>query len=173
MNKTKKLVVAALLLTLGLVLPFLTGQIQTIGNKLLPMHIPILICGFVCGWRYGLAVGFLAPILRHLLFGMPTPINAVCMACELATYGAVTGLVSHKLTVGRFRIYISLGTAMILGRLVWGVTSVIFYHFEQTAFTWSMFLGGALLNAIPGILLQLVLVPILMLALGKSGYDFQ
>lgn len=172
MNKTKKLVLAALLLTLGLVLPFLTGQIQAIGNKLLPMHIPILICGFVCGWRYGLAVGFLAPILRHFLFGMPTPINAVCMAFELATYGAVTGLVSHKLTAGRFRIYISLGTAMILGRLVWGVTSVILYHFEQTAFTWSMFLGGALLNAIPGILLQLVLVPILMLALEKSRYDF-
>lgn len=173
MNKTKKLVLAALFLTLGLVLPFLTGQIQTIGNKLLPMHLPILICGFVCGWRYGLAVGFVAPILRHLLFGMPTPINAACMAFELATYGAVTGLVSHKLIASRFRIYISLGTAMILGRLVWGVTSVIFYHFEQTAFTWSMFLGGALLNAIPGILLQLVLVPILMLALEKSGYDFQ
>ena len=169
MKNTKKLVLAALLLALGLVLPFLTGQLQTIGNKLLPMHIPILICGFVCGWKYGLLVGFLTPLLRHLLFGMPLLTNALGMAFELATYGMVTGVLYDKLPASKLRIYISLLTAMLAGRIVWGIASVLIYGVAQTAFTWQMFVGGALLNALPGLILQLVLIPILMVALEKSG----
>ncbi len=169
MKDVKKLILSALLLALGLVLPFLTGQIQAIGNKLLPMHIPVLICGFVCGWKYGLVVGFITPLLRHFLFGMPLLTNAIGMAFELATYGIVTGILYNILQASKHRICISLLTAMIAGRLVWGVVSIVIYGFGETPFTWQMFMGGALLNAIPGIILQLVLVPILMLALEKSG----
>ena len=94
---TKKVALAGLFLALGLLLPFLTGQIPQIGNMLLPMHIPVLLCGYFCGWRYGLAVGAAAPLLRSALFGLPPmfPI-AVAMAFELAVYGLMTGLLYKR-----------------------------------------------------------------------------
>ena len=120
MKTTKTLVLAALFLALALVLPFLTGQIPEIGSMLCPMHIPALLCGFFCGWPWGLAVGLIAPVLRSLLFGMPPmfPV-AVCMSAELATYGAVSGFLYSRLPRSRASIYISLLTAMVTGRLVW------------------------------------------------------
>lgn len=169
MNNTKRTVVSALSLALGFVLPFLTGQIPEIGNALLPMHIPVLICGFICGWPYGLLVGFITPLLRSFLFGMPTLPSALAMGFELATYGAMTGLLYELLRRTKWRTYISLLGAMIAGRLVWGVTSFVIYGIQQSAFTWQIFVNAALLTAIPGIILQLVLIPIIILALEKAG----
>ena len=158
-------------LALGLVLPFFTGQIREIGNKLLPMHIPVLLCGFLCGPQYGLLVGFITPLLRSLLFSMPPLPRAIGMAFELATYGAVTGLLYRKLPKSKARIYISLLIAMVAGRLVWGIVSILIYGIEGYAFTWQMFAGGAFLNAIPGIVVQIILIPVLMLALEKARYQ--
>lgn len=169
MNTTKKITLSSVLLALGLILPFFTGQIQEIGNKLLPMHIPILICGFICGWKYGMLVGFITPLLRCVLFSMPAPTNAICMAFELATYGAVVGILYDKFAKSKLRTYLSLIIAMIAGRVVWGTVSIVIYGISQSAFTWQMFLGGALLNAVPGIILQMVLIPIIILALEKAG----
>lgn len=169
MKSTKKLTLAAVFLALGLILPFFTGQIQEIGNKLLPMHIPVMLCGIVCGPQYGLLIGFVTPLLRSILFSMPVFTNAIGMAFELATYGAIIGILYHKLIKTKIRIYISLLAAMLAGRVVWGITSIIIHGITKSTFTWQMFMGGALLNAIPGIILQLVLIPILMLALEKSG----
>ena len=90
-SHVRRLTYAALFLALALVLPFLTGQIPRIGSMLCPMHFPALLCGFVCGWPYGLAVGLIAPVLRSALFGMPPMYpTAVAMALELAAYGAVS-----------------------------------------------------------------------------------
>ena len=169
MNTTKRLTISAVLLALGLILPFFTGQIQEIGNKLLPMHIPVLLCGFICGWKYGLMTGCVTPLLRCMLFSMPMPLNAICMAFELATYGAVSGLIYQRIKGNKFRIYFSLLTAMLSGRIVWGFASVLIYGISKSAFTWQMFLGGSILNAIPGIIVQLILIPIIILTLEKSG----
>lgn len=169
MKSTKKITLSAVFLALGLILPFFTGQIQEIGNKLLPMHIPVMLCGIVCGWKYGLLIGFITPLLRSFLFSMPIPTKAIGMAFELATYGLIIGILYSRLVHKKFRIYISLLTAMIAGRIVWGISSVLIYGISKSSFTWQMFIGGALLNAIPGIVLQLVLIPTLMLALEKSG----
>ena len=171
MKHTKKLILSAMFLALGLVLPFFTGQIREIGNKLLPMHIPVLLCGFLCGPQYGLLVGFITPLLRSLLFSMPPLPRAIGMAFELATYGAVTGLLYRKLPKSKARIYISLLIAMVAGRLVWGIVSILIYGIEGSAFTWQMFAGGAFLNAIPGIVVQIILIPVLMLALEKARYQ--
>ena len=93
----RRMVFAALCLALALVLPFLTGQIPQVGSALCPMHIPVLLCGFLCGWPWGLAVGFIAPLLRSVIFGMPPMVPAaVAMAFELATYGAVAGFLYRK-----------------------------------------------------------------------------
>ena len=169
MKSTKKLTLAALFLAIGLLLPFFTGQIREIGNKLLPMHIPVMLCGIVCGPKYGLLIGFITPLLRSFLFSMPLPIKAIGMAFELATYGFIIGILYYRLVHNKFRIYISLITAMIAGRIAWGVASIIIYGITKSAFTWQMFLGGALVNAIPGILLQIILIPLLILTLEKLG----
>ena len=164
----RKLVLAALFLALALVLPFLTGQIPEIGNMLCPMHFPVILCGFFCGPWYALAVGFIAPLLRFLLFGMPPIIpTGLPMAFELATYGLVAGLLYQKLPKTKPSIYISLIIAMICGRIVWGAARVVLYGLGKSEFGWAAFMSGAFINAIPGIILQIVLIPILVMTLKK------
>lgn len=165
----KKLVMAGLCLALCLVLPFLTGQIPKIGSMLSPMHIPVLLCGFLCGWPWALAVGLIAPPLRYLLFGMPPlfPTGAAMMV-ELAVYGAMTGLLYHLLPKKPGYVYVTLVLAMLLGRAAWGVTRWLLMAFGAGAFTFQAFLAGAFLNAWPGIICHLVLIPPLVLALEKA-----
>lgn len=170
MKQTRKLVLSALFMALGIVLPFLTGQIQQIGNMLLPMHIPVLLCGFICGWQYGLVVGLITPLLRSVMFGMP-PImpTATAMAVELAVYGLMTGILYSKLPKKVSYIYVSLIGAMVTGRVVWGIVSIAIYGIAGSGFSMQLFLSGALLNAIPGIILQIILVPVIIIALKKAG----
>lgn len=168
-TKTKTMVLAAFFLALGIVMPFLTGQIPGIGSRLLPMHIPVLICGFVCGWQYGLIVGLVVPILRSMMFGMPPMMpTALAMAFELAAYGAVTGFLYEKLPLSNVSVYISLIGAMIAGRLVWGLVSIPLYGIAGKGFSWQMFAAGGFLNAIPGIILQIVLIPVIIMALQRA-----
>ena len=170
-NDVYRLSLSAMFLALALLLPFLTGQIPQLGSMLLPMHLPVLLCGFLCGWPWGLAVGLIAPLLRHVLFGMPPLVpTALTMTLELAAYGAFAGLLYQKLRKTPARVFIALIGAMVLGRLVWGVGSFAVYSLLMTApFTLPMFLTGAFLNAWPGILAQLLLVPAIVLALEHAG----
>ena len=170
-NFTKHLVLAALFVALGMLLPFLTGQIPQIGSMMLPMHIPVLLCGMICGWKYGAAVGFVVPLLRSVTFGMPGLFpTAVAMAFELAAYGLIIGLVYALFRRQNMAaIYASLVAAMIGGRVVWGVVMLALMGASGGAFTWTAFMAGAFLNAIPGIVLQLVLIPVIMVALDRTG----
>ena len=168
---TKNLTLSAMFMAVGMVLPFLTGQIQQIGNILLPMHLPVFLCGLICGWQYGTAVGFILPLLRSVTFGMPPLFpTATAMAFELATYGLVAGLL-----YGRSRwqcviaLYRSLIAAMLAGRIVWGIVQIVLLGLSGSAFTWQMFMAGALLNSIPGIVVQLILIPAIMVALNRTG----
>lgn len=160
-----------MLFALGLVLPFLTGQIPQIGSMLLPMHIPVFLCGLICGWKYGLFAGVAVPIVRSLLFGMPPMYpTALAMAFELAAYGAIAGAIYHY--EGYFclkSLYRSMIIAMVSGRIVWGFAMIALMGLKDGIFTWAAFVSGALLNAVPGIVLQLVLIPAVMLALHKTG----
>ncbi len=165
----KKMILSAFFMALSLVMPFITGQIPEIGSMLLPMHIPVLICGFVCGWRYGGMVGFIVPILRSVIFGMPPILTAICMAFELATYGVVTGFLYKKFPKTKWILYIELFVAMLVGRVIWGTVSIFIYGIQGNVFSWEIFVGGALLNAIPGIILQIVLVPVLVMVLQRLG----
>lgn len=164
-----KLALASMFLALALVMPFLTGQIPQIGSKLCPMHIPVILCGYVCGGPWGLVVGFIAPLLRSVIFGMPAPIfpKAIAMAFELAAYGLMSGLLYRALPKKKIYTYISLVISMIVGRLVWGVVQLCCVGFDVTEFSLSAFWAGAVVNAIPGIIIQLVLIPIVVIALEK------
>ena len=151
----RKLTYAALYLAIAMVLPFVTGQIPEIGSMLCPMHIPALLCGFMCGWPWGLAVGFIAPLLRSVIFGMPAMFpGAVAMAFELAVYGGMAGLLYRLLPRKKWAVYAVLILSMIAGRVVWGAVRVI--------------LAG-LTNAIPGIIMHIVLIPVLVIVMERAG----
>lgn len=166
-----KICFSAVCVALCVVLPFLTGQVQSLGNALCPMHIPVLICGFVCGWQYGMVIGFVAPLLRFFLFSMPPlfPIG-VAMSFELAAYGLLCGVCYNRLPKKTSYIYLSLLIAMLGGRAVWGFVRLMLSGFNADAFTLKMFLGGAFAEALPGIVLQLVFVPALVLLLNKTKF---
>ena len=170
-SNIKNLALAAMFMALGLVLPFFTGQIPQIGKMLLPMHIPVLLCGLICGWKYGLAVGFVTPLLRSVIFGMPIlyPM-AIGMAFELMTYGFVIGfLYERSRWKCIFALYRCLIIAMLSGRIVWGIAQMILLGVGQNGFTYQAFIAGAFLNAIPGSIIQLVLIPAVMVLLNKTG----
>ena len=168
---TKKLTLSAMFLAIGMVLPFLTGQIPEVGNMMLPMHIPVLLCGLICGWQYGAVLGFVLPLIRYFVFGMPVLFpTGTAMAFELMTYGLVIGLVY---SVSRWKCIISLYraliAAMIAGGIVWAAAQMILLGVSGGAFTMKIFLAGAFFNAVPGIIIQLVLIPTVMVALGRTG----
>ena len=153
-NELTKLTLSAMFLALALLLPFLTGQIQQIGSML-----------------WGLAVGFIAPLLRSALFSMPPMFpKAFCMAFELATYGVIAGWLHHKLPKRKLTVYLTLLTAMIAGRLVWGILMFACLGFDVSKFGFHAFLSGAVIEAVPGILLQLLLIPVLVISLEKILY---
>ena len=171
MKHTKRLVLSGLFLAIGMLLPLLTGQIKEIGDSLLPMHLPVLLCGAICGWPCGALVGLVLPFLRSVTFGMP-PIypNAVWMALELAAYGLVMGLLyglgkKHK----RGYVFFCLVVAMLAGRVVWGVSKAILLGVAGKSFGMAAFLAGGFVDAVPGIILQLIAIPAILAVVEKMN----
>jgi len=170
--QVRKMTYAALYLAIAMVLPFIIGQIPEIGSMLCPMHIPALLCGFMCGWPWGIAVGFAAPILRSVVFGMPAMFpGAVAMAFELAVYGGTAGLLYRLLRGKKGAVYAVLVISMIAGRIVWGIVRVILAGLSGNSFTWAMFIAGAVTNAIPGIIMHLAMVPVLVMLMDRAGLN--
>ncbi len=167
----KKLVFAAMFFAIGIVLPMLTGQIKEIGDSLLPMHLVVLLCGFICGTGYGAVVGVALPFVRSLIFSMPPMYpNAVWMAAELLTYGAIAGflygLFKKKNLVA---IYVSLIVAQIAGRISWAIVKSILLGMAGKAFTLTAFLIGGFVDALLGIVLQLILIPIILSIINRQN----
>ncbi|MBQ8159919.1 MAG: ECF transporter S component [Clostridia bacterium] len=168
--QVRRLTYAGLYLAIAMELPLITGQIPEIGAMLSPMHIPVLLCGFTCGWTWGLAVGFISPLLRSVLFGMPVMFpGAVSMAFELAVYGSVSGILHRLLPRSPIYTYLTLIISMIAGRIVWGIVRLVLAGLTGSSFTWALFLSGALYNAVPGIILHLILIPVIVMAMDRAG----
>ena len=169
----KLLCLSAMFIAVGLLLPFLTGSIPQIGRYLSPMHIPVLLCGLICGWKYGLAVGFMTPLLRSLLFQMPKIYpDAVGMAFELAAYGASIAIIYALFKKKNLAaVYGSLIPAMLIGRLVWGAVRTVLLGLsgpETASFGFSYFISAGFVNAVPAIILQLILIPLIMEGLWRA-----
>ena len=168
MKQVKYLVMTALCVALGVVLPVTLHAIPNAGSILLHMHIPVLLCGLVCGPVYGLACGILAPLLSSLITSMPPMAMLPSMICELAVYGLVAGILIRviKTRYNIANLYLSLLGAMLIGRVIYGaLNSLIFRAGEYSLQLW---LTGAFVTALPGIAIQLVLLPVLVLALQKA-----
>lgn len=165
----RKLILSAMFLAIGMVLPTLTMQIKEIGDTLLPMHLPVMLCGLICGPFFGGAIGLMLPFLRSVTFGMP-PIypNAVWMALELAAYGCVIGLVYLLFKKkNAAAVYVSLVSAMIAGRVVWGAAKAVLLGLGGKSFTFAAFIAGGFVDALPGIIIQLILIPVIMKVVEK------
>ena len=165
-----RLVLAAMLLALAFVLPFLTGQIPQIGSALCPMHMPVLLCGFFCGPWYAAVVGMISPLLRFALLGLPPILpSGVAMSFELMAYGLLAGVVDAALRRRMnkdhriYAIYLALFTAMLGGRAVWGITRLLLAGLDTSVFGWQMFLAGAFVNAMPAVIIQVAVIPPLVL----------
>lgn len=161
---------SAMFLALCFVLPLINFGSTQIGNMISPMHIPVLLCGFICGWQYGLAVGAIAPILRSAFFSMPPmyPI-AVGMAFELAAYGLLSGIFYKLFPKKNAYIYPALIISMLGGRCVWGIARYIMAGLGGSQFGMEMFVAGAFTNALPAIAVHILLIPPIVMSLKKAG----
>lgn len=170
-STTLRLVLAAMFTALGILLPMAFHLLPSIppfgelGMVLLPMHIPVLLCGFIVGSQYGALVGMVVPLLASAITGRPMlwPI-AVTMALELAAYGFFAGFLSKKLNV-----FISLIGAMLAGRVVLGLANVILLGISGGSYAFSTFITAAFVTALPGIIIQLILIPIILFALSRTN----
>ncbi|MBE6008096.1 MAG: ECF transporter S component [Lachnospiraceae bacterium] len=169
--KLKKIILSGIFIAIAIILPFFTGQLPQIGAMLSPMHIPALLCGFVCGWPYGAIAGFISPLLRSILTGGFPPMfpTAIAMAFELFGYGTFTALLSGIFGKSTKGIYISLVLSMILGRIIWGVVMFMLTIAAGSTFTFALFVAGAFTNAIPGIIIHIVIIPFIVIMFKKAG----
>ena len=164
-----RLIITAVCVALCLVLPIALHAIPNAGNIFSPMHIPVLLCGMVCGWQYGLLCGLTGPLLSSLITSMPAFANLPFMMVELAVYGAVSGFLVKLLHKQKslLRLYVPLLTAMLSGRVVAGILRAIVFAGE--GYGLSLWATAYFVTTFPGILLHLILVPILYLALKRAG----
>lgn len=161
-----QLVVAGLLTAVGVILPQIFHMFGIAGNIFLPMHIPVLLCGMICGYRLGGVCGIIVPILSSLITGMP-PIYpmGVWMAIELATYAIVAGLLIKKTNV-----FVSLIGAMLSGRLVFALVKSITLGIGGTPFVLGAYLADTFVTALPGIVIQIIAIPAIVIAVERMTH---
>ncbi|MEI6578723.1 MAG: ECF transporter S component [Eubacteriales bacterium] len=170
MKNTKifKLIISSLCVAIGIVLPIAFHAVPNAGSMFLPMHIPVLLCGLICGPFYGLACGILAPLLSCLLTGMPPLAFLPSMLCELAVYGIVAGILFKVVKTKNKQVntYISLIGAMLCGRLAGGMLNALI--FSAGKYSMHIWLTSSFVTALPGIMAQLVFIPLIIFALQKA-----
>ena len=165
----KRMVYTATFIALGVLFPMAFHAFGSMaGPVLLPMHIPVILCGLVCGWYFGAICGALAPLLSSLMTGMPPLGILPAMLCELTVYGAVSGLLFHFVRTKKVLadLYISLAGAMLVGRCVLGVLNALFFSAAGT-YSFKVWGTAAFVTSLPGIIIQLLLIPSLVITLEK------
>lgn len=170
MNKLsmlKRLILCAICVALCYVLP-LAFHAFGAGTVFLPMHIPVLLCGLICGWPYGLLCGLVGPVLSSLLSGMPPAAVLPGMILELAVYGAVTGICMRMIRTKHLYadLYLSLLIAIVCGRIAAGIAQALI--FTGGGYTFRLWINAYLLTSLPGTAIQLILIPTLVFALMKA-----
>lgn len=169
MTKTKSLCICAICITLCCVLPPAFHSL-VLGSALSPLHIPVLLCGLLCGWPYGLACGIAGPLLSSVISGMPPAAMLIPMVPELCTYGVVSALLFRFVRTGRAGadLYLSLLPAMLLGRVVGGAVQAVYYLSAAKTYSVALWASSYLLGTLPGAVLHLILIPALVLVLTKA-----
>lgn len=169
MSSAKRITIAAVCVALCCILP-MAFHGMGLGSVFSPMHIPVLLCGIICGGGFGLICGCLGPILSSILTGMPGPAMLLSMVPELMCYGLVTGLMMKFVRTKHetLDIYISLVTAMLAGRMVGGIVQALVYLGNSESYSIGLWATGYFVTGFPGIICQLILVPVLVMTLTKA-----
>jgi hypothetical protein len=172
MSTIKRACICAICIALCYVLPLAFHSLG-IGTAFSPLHIPVLLCGLICGGFYGGFCGLAGPVLSSLLSGMPPVMGLVTMIPELVVYGVVSGLLMKWVRTGKLYldVYISLGGAMLLGRIAGGIAKALFFAYLANGETFgiAMWVSSYIVGTLPGIVAHLVLIPILVITLMKAG----
>lgn len=166
LSNAKRISICAMCIALCYVLP-LAFHAVGLGSVLSPMHIPVLLCGLVCGGGWGALCGLLGVLLSSLLSGMPGAMMLPRMIPELMTYGLAAGLCMRYIRAGHMAadVYISLAAAMVLGRVVGGIATMLWMAYTTSVYSVTMWVTGYFVEAVPGIIAHLVLVPLLVFTL--------
>lgn len=174
-SSTFRMILTAILLALGMVLPFLTMHIPTIGQAISPLHIPVFICGLTCGWGWGCALGVVLPLLRSVIFGMPPLVaTGIPMAFELAAYGALCGVMYPLLRKALKQkqnlpaLLVALIIAMVGGRLVGGAAKAVVMGLTGGSYGFNAFVTAYFVSTAIGAVIHIILVPVVVLALEKA-----
>jgi len=168
MTNSKKIVLSAMFISIGVILPICFHSIPGAGGVLLPMHIPVLMCGLLLGAPYGLICGILTPLLSSLLTGMPPMAVLPGMMIELAVYGSVSGLTSHFLKIDNelLRLYAALLSAMLLGRIAGGAVNALI--FRAGDYSMQIWMSTYFVTGLPGIVIQLGAIPSIVATMRKA-----
>ena len=168
MSAVKKSIITAVCIALCVVLPQAFHAVPNAGAIYLPMHIPVLLCGLICGWSYGLLCGLAGPALSALLTGMPPTAVLPGMLVECGVYGLAAGLLMQLLRTKHLYadLYISLAAAMMLGRVVSGIAKALI--FSAGSYSMASWVAGSFVTALPGIVIQLALLPSIVYALMRA-----
>ena len=165
MTRVGTMAATSVFVAFGVILPIAFHFVGAMGPVFLPMHIPVLMAGLFLGPVSGLTVGVITPVLSSVLTGMPPLIPILpLMVMELAVYGTVAG---YLYQVRHLPLAVALITAMIAGRLaalvgVYGLANL--FHLKLTPMA---YLAG-LTAGLPGIAVQLIVVPLLLKRLENS-----
>jgi hypothetical protein len=166
-NSVREMVMSGLFITMGLVFP-VVFHFFGLGSTFLPMHILVLLAGFMLSMPYAVAVGAITPFISSIITGMP-PIFPIMpyMVFELATYAALASILSRKM---RLNAYVALIGSMIAGRIVAGVVvGIMVLLFGVKLSSPFIFIGSAVVTGIPGIIIQLVFVPPMTILLKRTN----
>lgn len=168
MSAVKKSIITAVCIALCVVLPQAFHAVPNAGAIYLPMHIPVLLCGLICGWSYGLLCGLAGPALSALLTGMPPAAVLPGMLVECGVYGLAAGLLMQLVRTKHLYadLYISLAAAMLLGRVVSGIAKALI--FSAGSYSMASWVAGSFVTALPGIVIQLALLPSIVYALMRA-----
>ena len=168
MSTVKLSMITAVCIALCVVLPMAFHSVQNAGSILLPMHIPVLLCGLLCGWPFGLLCGLAGPLLSSLITGMPPMAYLPSMLVELAAYGLIAGIVMQIVRTQKLYadLYSSLVAAMAVGRVIAGISRALI--FSPGNYAMSAWITSFFVTALPGIAIQLVLIPAIVIALEKA-----
>ena len=168
LSNIKRLTLTALCVALCVVVPMAFHTIPNAGVVMLPMHIPVLLCGLVCGWQYGLLCGILGPLVSSVVTGMPPAAILPGMMVECGMYGCVGGLMMAYVRTGilYLDLYISLPVAMLMGRIISGIVKALILTPGMSLTVWAT---TSFVTALPGISIQLILLPTLIVALIRAG----
>jgi niacin transporter len=166
----KKMVLTALFIAIGIILPLAFHSLPygLGGRAILPMHIPVLLAGLICGAPFGLIAGIATPLLSHLITGMPPSVFLGAMTVELAAYGAAAGLLMRFVPVKHFyaKTYISLIGAMLIGRVIYGAVNGLI--FSAGEYSTQMWITAMFVTALPGIVIQIIAIPSIVVALQRE-----